>query len=386
MAKFIYADNAATTKLNTVAFEAMKPFLLQDYSNASQLYSFSRRAKKAIKEARELIAQSINAEFDEIYFTSGGTEADNWAIKGSVFSNLEKRAIITSSIEHHAILNPCVSIERLGYPVAYLPVDNVGRIAPEMLRNYVTNNTYLVSIMMVNNEIGTIQPIKELASIAHEYGAMFHTDAVQAIGHIKVDVKDLGIDMLSASAHKFGGPKGVGFFYIKRGTPICAFMEGGAQERQMRAGTENVAGIVGMAKALVESCKVIEKAEELYSKEDFILRELQQAGLVLNIDFKRNGDQNRGHHLPGVLSLSFREQDGEALMHLLDLNGIIVSTGAACDSMNTQISHVLQRIGLDETFAKGTSSISLSHGNTDKEVEEISRVLVKVLVRERNKI
>ena len=215
MAKFIYADNAATTKLNTVAFEAMKPFLLQDYSNASQLYSFSRRAKKAIKEARELIAQSINAEFDEIYFTSGGTEADNWAIKGSVFSNLEKRAIITSSIEHHAILNPCVSIERLGYPVAYLPVDNVGRIAPEMLRNYVTNNTYLVSIMMVNNEIGTIQPIKELASIAHEYGAMFHTDAVQAIGHIKVDVKDLGIDMLSASAHKFGGPKGVGFFYIK---------------------------------------------------------------------------------------------------------------------------------------------------------------------------
>ena len=234
----IYADNAATTKLDIDAFESMRPYLLELYANASQPYSFSRAAKEAIKHSREVIATCINSRPEEIYFTSGGTESDNWAIKGST-SYGDHCALITSEFEHHAVLNSCKKIEELGYPVVYLHPTKEGFVMPELLERFITDKTKLVSIMMVNNEIGTIQPIKDLCMIAHSHGAFFHTDAVQALGHITVDVKELDIDMLSCSAHKFNGPKGIGFLYIKSGTPLYSYMDGGGQEASMRAGTEN---------------------------------------------------------------------------------------------------------------------------------------------------
>ena len=260
----IYADNAATTRLDEDAFEAMKPFLLEDYGNPSQPYSFARAQKKAVQHARETIAECIGADPDEIYFTSGGTESDNWAIKGSVFSNPDHHALITSAFEHHAVLNSCAAIERLEYPVAYMWPDKFGVITAEIQRKYVANQTHLVSVMFANNEIGSIQPIGELCKIAHEHGALFHTDAVQAVGHIPINIHELGVDMLSASAHKFNGPKGVGFLYVRKGINIHLQNDGGSQERGMRAGTENVAGIVGMAAALKKVSAVTVAADTFY--------------------------------------------------------------------------------------------------------------------------
>ena len=275
MKQFIYADNAATTKLDIDAFEAMKPYLLEEYGNASQSYSFARKPKQALKEARATIAQCINAEPDEIFFTSGGTESDNWAIKGIAFSGSGKRAIITSQIEHHAVLRACEDIEKLGCPVAYLPVTNEGVVTPEALNSVITYNTRLVSVMFANNEIGTIEPIKALCEIAHQNGALFHTDAVQAVGHVQIDVKDLGVDMLSASAHKFNGPKGIGFLYIKRGTPVTPLLNGGAQENRLRAGTENVASSVGMAVALKNNCfKLAANTEHILKLEEALISAL----------------------------------------------------------------------------------------------------------------
>lgn len=369
----IYADNAATTKLDIDAFEAMTPYLLSEYGNASQPYSFSRSAKKAIKEAREIIANCINANPEEIYFTSGGTESDNWAIKGSAFSDHEKRETITSSIEHHALLRACAAIRQLGYPVTYIGSSSDGIVSCDELANAITPNTRLVSVMLVNNEIGTIQPIREFCRIAHENNAIFHTDAVQALGHIKVDVQELGVDMLSASAHKFNGPKGIGFLYIRKGTRIAPLSDGGAQEFGLRAGTENVAAIVGMAVALKKNCaRIDEHAKHMNTLEDVLFSRLRQT----SIDFVRNGG---AHHVPGNISLSFKNMNGEALLHRLDLMGICVSTGSACDSINTQISHVLQAIKLDESYARGTIRISLSHENTITEVERIANCLIKIL-------
>lgn len=370
MKQIIYADNAATTKLDIEAFEAMKPFLLEDYSNASQPYSFSRGAKKALKEARQTIAACINADPDEIFFTAGGSESDNWAIKGVAY-NGEQGAIITSEIEHHAVLRACEDIERNGIAVAYVKPNTEGVICPELLQDYVTDNTKMVSIMFVNNEIGTIEPIKELAKIAHKNGAVFHTDAVQAVGHISIDVKDLGVDMLSASAHKFNGPKGVGFLYIKKGTNIKAFINGGAQEFGLRAGTENVASIVGMAVALKNNCLKIEENHAHIEK----LEELLMSRLK-GVEFKRNGSSN---HVKGIISLSFPNKEGETLLHRLDLKGIMVSTGAACNSVQTEISHVLNSVGVEEKFAKGTIRISLGKYNTENEVECIVKELVSIL-------
>lgn len=369
----IYADNAATTKLDIDAFEAMTPYLLSEYGNASQPYSFSRAAKKAIKEARQIIANCINATPEEIYFTSGGTESDNWAIKGSAFADQEKRETITSSIEHHALLRSCSAIHQLGYPITYIGATSEGVVSAHELADTITPDTRLVSIMLVNNEIGTIQPIQELCRIAHENNAIFHTDAVQALGHIKVDVQELGVDMLSASAHKFNGPKGIGFLYIRKGTQITSWSDGGSQEFGLRAGTENVAAIVGMAVALKKNCACInEHAAYLDKLEQALLSRLNQA----NIDFVRNGS---AYHIPGNISLSFKNMNGEALLHRLDLMGICVSTGSACDSVNTQISHVLQAIQLDESYARGTVRISLSHENTIEEVERIVHCLIKIL-------
>lgn len=369
----IYADNAATTKLDIDAFEAMRPYLLDQYANASQPYSFSRAAKKALKQARETIAACINAEPEEIFFTSGGTESDNWAIKGTMFVYGDQRALVTSQIEHHAILNSAAAVERMGYPVSYLPVDSTGTIRPEILRTYITNRAKLVSVMFSNNEVGTIEPIKELAAIAHKNGALFHTDAVQAVGHVEIDVKALDIDLLSASAHKFNGPKGIGFLYIKSGIQLNAFNDGGAQEFGQRAGTENVAAIVGMAEALKKNCaEIVQNSAYLYELEQVLIDKLRDA----NLDFIRNGAPE---HIPGNVSLSFRNSNGEMLLHRMDLKGICISTGSACDSKNTQISHVLQAMNIPEEYAEGTIRISLSKDNTLEEINTIATALTNIL-------
>lgn len=372
MKQFIYADNAATTKLDNEAFEAMMPYLLNEYGNASQPYSFAREPKKALAEAREIIAAAINALPEEIYFTSGGTESDNWAIKGSAFFDADKRATITSVIEHHAVLRACEAIERLGYPVAYINPDSKGLITPEALESVITDNTHLVSVMYSNNEIGTIEPIKELAQVAHEHGALFHTDAVQAVGHIGIDVKALDVDMLSASAHKFNGPKGIGFLYIRKGVSIASFNDGGSQESGFRAGTENVASIVGMAIALRNNlAKLSENEAHILKLEQALLSELS------GFDFVRNGAEN---HVPGNISLSFKDRDGEAILHRLDLTGICVSTGSACDSVDTLVSHVFKAIGLDDSYAKGTIRISLGKDNTEDDVKAIAIALKRILL------
>ncbi|MCM1235215.1 MAG: cysteine desulfurase [Ruminococcus flavefaciens] len=369
----IYADNASTTQLDPVAFEAMQPYLLEEFGNASQPCSFSRNVKSALKKSREIIATCIHAHPSEIYFTSGGTESDNWAIKGCALADWSKGATITSAIEHHAVLRSCETIERLGYPVVYLTPDKTGLITPDTLRDIISSTTNLISIATANNEIGTIQPISELCAIAHENGALFHTDAVQAVGHIGINVKDLDVDLLSASAHKFNGPKGIGFLYIKEGIRIDPFMNGGSQEHSYRAGTENVASIIGMATALeICSKKMQDIQNDLLKMKSIILSKLMAAG----VDFIVNGNRNG---LAGTLSLSFKNRSGEALLHRLDLMGVIVSTGAACDSKNTQISHVIKAIGVPEEYAQGTIRISLGQNNTITDAIEISDCLLKIL-------
>lgn len=375
MKHLIYADNAATTRLDQSAFEAMKPFLLDEFGNASQPYSFARKPRKALTEAREMVAACIGASPEEIFFTSGGTESDNWAIKGIAYSQPKKRVTIASAIEHHAVLRACSTIERQGYPVAYVSPNSNGVISADALNGIITDQTGLVSVMMVNNEIGTEEPVRELAFAAHKHGALFHTDAVQAVGHIKVDVKNLDVDMLSASAHKFNGPKGVGFLYVRKGTHIDAINDGGSQEFGLRAGTENIASIVGMAVALKVN---VDALEENSSK----IRKIEESFLATlkgrNIQFSRNGGEKCA---PGIISLSFPGADGEALLHRLDLMGIAVSTGAACDNVNTQISHVLRAIGIGENLARGTIRISFGRQNTEEDAAAIAEALEKILVQ-----
>lgn len=372
MKRLIYADNAATTKLDIDAFEAMKPYLLDEYGNASQPYSFARTPKTALKEARAIIASCINAKPEEIFFTSGGTESDNWAVKGVAFAADSKRATITSAIEHHAVLRACEAIERLGYPVVYINPNTQGFITETELSSVITPSTRLVSVMLSNNEIGTIQPIRELAKIAHDNGALFHTDAVQGLGHIPIDVCELGVDLLSASAHKFNGPKGVGFLYIKQGTSIAPLMDGGSQEGNHRAGTENVAAIVGMAVALKKNCdNLYDNMSKVKALEEKLLACLEEN----KVQFLRNG---RGNTVPGNLSLSLPGYEGESILHRLDLMGIQISTGSACDSVDTKISHVLQAIQAEEAVAKGTIRISLGKDNTDDEIQMIADAIVKV--------
>lgn len=371
----IYADNAATTKLDIDAFDAMKSFLLESYGNPSQPYSFARNTKIALRESREAIASCINASPEEIYFTSGGTESDNWALKGFV-KKQEKKRIIVSSIEHHAILHTALSLEREGYAISYLDVTKDGIALVPFLESIINNETAIVSIMLANNEIGSIQPVTELSVVAHNHGAVFHTDAVQAMGHIEIDVKKLGVDMLSASAHKFNGPKGIGFLYVRNGVQIDPFMNGGAQENNMRAGTENVPAIVGMATALKKNNdELISFKCKMDELEKLLIDRLHSYGL----DFVRNGAEN---HLPGNISLSFRNADGEMILHRMDLMGICISTGSACDSKNTQISHVIDAIGVSKDYARGTIRISLGKNNTQEHIEKIALALKKIIQRE----
>ena len=368
----IYADNAATTRLDSEAFEAMKYFLTEDYGNASQPYSYARKAKKALRDARSVIAGCIGALPEEIYFTSGGTESDNWAIKALPDKN-NRATIITSEIEHHAVLHACSALERTGRKVKYLPVDSYGLVVPAALEQAMTKDVKLVSIMLVNNEIGTIEPIARLAAIAHQHGAVFHTDAVQAVGHVPIDVKKLGVDMLSASGHKFNGPKGIGFFYIRKGTEIYPYADGGAQEFGLRAGTENVASIAAMAVALKNNCQQMAEIEaRLLNIEKVFLQILDDSGL----SYLRNGAPE---HVPGNINISFKGADGEMLLHRLDLKGICISTGSACDSKNTQVSHVIKAIGVPAEYAQGTVRISFGRYNTEEEAVEVARALVSVL-------
>lgn len=372
MKSYIYADNAATTRLDKDALTAMLPWLQDEYGNVSQPYSFARKPKEALANARVTIAACIGAEPEEIYFTSGGTESDNWAIKGFLQYG-DQRATITSGVEHHAVLHACESIERLGFPVSYLPVNSKGIVMPETLEKIISNKVKLVSVMLANNEIGTIEPVKKLASIAHAYGALFHTDAVQAVGHIQVDVNTLGVDLLSASAHKFNGPKGIGFLYIRKGISISPFVDGGAQERGMRSGTENVAAIVGMAAALRKNCEhIFETEHKLRAMERMFLETMRQS----EVDFIFNGSENR---IPGNINISIRGTSGEMLLHRLDLKRILISTGSACDSVNTQISHVIRAISVPEEYAEGTIRISFGRDNQVEDAYAIAEAIISIL-------
>ena len=366
---YIYADNAATTKLAPEALEAMMPFLTDEYGNPSSLYSFSRSAKKALADARAVIAECIGASPEEIFFTSGGTESDNWAIKGF----LPYGKVIASAIEHHAVMNSLAYYDHFQHgPGKLLSVDKRGTVSFKSLENALSRRVALVSVMLANNEIGTIEPVRELAAMTHEYGATFHTDAVQAVGHIPVNVEALGVDLLSASAHKFHGPKGIGFLYCKKGNPLERFLDGGQQEAGMRAGTENVAAIVGMATALRLCC---ERMNEVTAR----LTEMTSCfSKIINANIPEatfNGDSE--HRLPGHISLSIPGISGEALMHVLDLKGIAVSTGAACDSRSTKISDVLKAIRLPEKLAKGTIRITLGAYNTIDQAQYIADKIVE---------
>lgn len=366
----IYADNAATTKLDSDSFASMEQFLKEEFGNPSQPYSFAVTCKKAINEAKETIAECINAEPDEIYFTSGGTEGDNWAIKnGSVLLD----NVLTSSIEHHAVLNSCKFLELKGINVTYLPVTREGLVKPDSLAKCLNHRSALCSFMLANNEIGTIEPIEELTHIAHKHNSIFHTDAVQAIGHIPIDVKALDVDILSASGHKFYGPKGVGFQYIRRGVKIAPFIDGGSQQSGYRAGTENVAGIIGMAAALRKSCNLISsESNRLMKMEKIFMDALNES----NVDYVRNGAEN---HLPGCINISFREASGEMLLHRLDLMGIYISTGSACDSKDTQISHVIKSIGVPVEYSMGTIRVTFGRNNNDSDAVAVASAISKVL-------
>lgn len=371
MAKhFIYADNAATTQLSGRAFDSMIPYYRNYYANASQPYSFSRLTKRALQCSRKMIADCIGATPDEIYFTSGGSESNNWVINGAVELGV---GIVASSIEHHSVLRAIEHANRRIIGVKYLPVSSSGLVEiPELIKS-INNSGTLVSVMTANNEIGSIQNIRDLAKVTHELNGIFHTDAVQAIGHIPIDVKMLGVDMLSGSAHKFNGPKGVGFMYIRKGLKWPRLIYGGSQEFSYRAGTENVAGIVGMSTALEENVdKMAENSSHLKMIEQTLIDSLIQSG----VRFHRNGDSN---HIPGSVSISFDNIEGEMLLHRLDLMGIMVSTGSACDSKETQISHVLRAINLSPTLAKGTIRITFGKNNTIEDAKTIALSIQKII-------
>ena len=371
--KIIYADNVATTKIDDDALALMTDLQKNFFANPSTTYRLSRPLKKILRESREKIAACINAEPKEIIFTSGGTESDNWAIKSAVLAHLnECPNIITSAIEHKAILNSCAAMENLGCSVTKLPVDKFGTVNPNDLQKKILPQTKIVSVMLANNEVGTIQPVKSLAEIAHASGKIFHTDAVQAVGHIPIDVKLLGVDMLSASAHKFNAPKGIGFLYVRDGLKISPYIDGGSQEFSRRAGTENVPAIAAMALVLEKNCRDINQtAEKLSACAKILLECLQNNG----VDFILNGGENR---LPGHLSLSFKDCDGESLMHRLDLKNICVATGSACNSQQTKISHVLQALKVPQDYIRGTIRITFGKENSYDDAKTIGNHLVKI--------
>lgn len=375
MSHIIYADNAATTKISKEVLDSMMPFLTEEYGNPSSLYSLGRNAKRAIETAREKIAKQINANSNEIFFTSGGSEANNWAIKSVALSKaaLGKKHIISSKFEHHAVLHTLDTLQKQGFEITYLDVYENGIVKPEDLKNAIREDTALVTIMYANNEIGTIQPIKELGKICRENKITFHTDAVQAVGNIPIDVVDQNIDLLSISAHKLHGPKGCGCLFVRRGIKMQNLIDGGAQERGRRAGTENVASIVGFAKAIEIACSNMSERNERISK---LRDKLIENALKIDKSIL-NGD--RKNRLPGNVNMCFLGIEGESLLLSLDLKGICASSGSACTSGSLDPSHVLLAIGLPHEVAHGSLRISLSDDNSEADVDYIIEVLPPII-------
>lgn len=371
----IYADNAATTKLSRTALNAMMPFLTEIQGNPSSLHTDGQIAKMHLENAREDIAKLIGASPKEIYFTSGGSEADNQAIRTAAYNGKKKgkNHIVSSKFEHHAVLHTLSALEKEGFEVTLLDVPSDGIVRAEDVANAIHEKTCLVTIMTANNEIGTIQPIAEIGKICRKKGVAFHTDAVQAVGHIPINVKDMNVDMLSASAHKFHGPKGIGFLYVKKGIPVQSLIEGGAQERGRRAGTENLAAIVGMAAALAES---IEKLEENAEKVT-ILRNRLADGLSAIERSRMNGDME--NHLPGTLNMCFEGIEGESLLLLLDMKGIRASSGSACTSGSLDPSHVLLAIGVPVEIAHGSLRLSINEEITENEIDYMIASITEVV-------
>ncbi len=375
--RLIYLDHGATTPVRAEVLEAMLPYFSEKYGNASSIYSIAKESKVAIDKARDKVATSIGAKPKEIYFTSGGTEADNWAIKGVAHQNRDKgRHIITTSIEHHAVLYTCQYLEKEGFNITYLPVDEKGIVSPRQVESAIRDDTVLISVMFANNEIGTIQPIEEIGKIAKEYGVLFHTDAVQAVGNLHIDVEELGVDLLSMSAHKFYGPKGVGALYVRDGIKLGSYLHGGAQERGKRASTENVPGIVGMGTAIEIATSNIDS----YNKKLLELREMTIDGVLAKIPHVRlNGDRER--RLPGNVNFSFEFIEGESLLLMLDMVGICASSGSACASGSLDPSHVLLAIGLPHELAHGSLRFSFGKDNTKKDAEYLLEVLPDMVER-----
>lgn len=380
MEKIIYVDNAATTSVSAPVLNAMLPFLKTHFGNPSSIYSVGQTAKKAMEEARVTIAKCLCAAPHEIYFTSGGSEADNWAIKGVVHAMLKKgkNHIITSKFEHHAVLHTVQALEKEGFAVTYLDVHDDGIVRVNELENAITDKTALVSIMYANNEIGTIQPVSEIGEVCRKHNILFHTDAVQAVGHLLIDVVEQNVDLLSLSAHKFHGPKGIGALYVRNGVVLQNLIEGGAQERRRRAGTENVAEIVGMAKALKIACEDIEtQNEKLINMRNKLIENL------LKIEHTRlNGHPHK--RLAGNVNVSFSGIEGESLLLMLDANGICASSGSACTSGSLDPSHVLLAIGLPHEIAHGSLRITLSEENSMADVDYILEVLPPIVKKLRS--
>ena len=377
----VYLDNAATTKMKDSVLEAMKPYFSEVFGNASSTYtSAGQAARKALTHAREDVARCIGALPAEIFFTSGGSEADNWAIKGVALKNKDKgNHIITTTVEHHAVLHTCEFLEKQGFEVTYLPVDEFGMVSARDVEEAITDKTVLVSVMFANNEIGTINPIAEIGRICREKGVYFHTDAVQATGAVPIDVKEMNIDLLSMSAHKFHGPKGVGALYIKKGVKIENLIHGGAQEMGKRATTENVAGIVGMAQALCEACdNMEEKTKKLIYLRDKLIDAILEA-----VPYTRlNG--HREKRLPNNTSFCFRYIEGESLLLSLDMMGYVVSSGSACTSGSLDPSHVLLGIGLPHEIAHGSMRASLSEFTTEEEIDSFIKAVPPIVQRLRD--
>ncbi len=377
MDNVVYFDNAATTRVRPEVAAAMTKYFAESYGNPSSIYKIARENKAVVEKSREQLAKAINAEKNEIYFTAGGSEADNWAIKGIAESYSDKgKHIITLGIEHHAVLHTCQYLESKGFEVTYLPVNEFGIVNIDDLKKALREDTILISIMFANNEIGSIQPVREIGSIAKEKGIIFHTDAVQAFGHVPIDVKEMNIDLLSVSSHKFYGPKGIGALYIKKGIKIKPLIHGGAQERNRRAGTENVPGIVGMG---IAAELIISEMEE-ETKRLVCLRDQLIDGILKTIPYSRlNGDREK--RLPGNVNISFEFVEGESILLMLDMKGICASSGSACTSGSLDPSHVLLAIGLPHEKAHGSLRLSLGMFNTEEEVDYILQELPPIISR-----
>ncbi|MCX8092731.1 MAG: cysteine desulfurase NifS [Candidatus Goldbacteria bacterium] len=380
--KNIYLDNAATTPVDPEVLKAMEPYYKEKFANPSGIYSFAQEIKRDIENAREKMAKFLNAEPSEIVFTSSGTESDNTAIKGIAFANQDKgKHIITSKIEHHAVLNTCKYLEQMGFSVTYLSVDRYGLVDPTDFKKAIRKDTVLASIMYANNEIGTIEPIKELAKIAKEHNIYFHTDAVQAAGKIALNVKELGVDLLSISAHKFYGPKGVGLLYIKKGTKIHSLLHGGHHEKNRRAGTENVAGIIGMAKAAEISMEFYKNPENILKIKK--LRDMLERGILEKIpEVVVNGHPEK--RMENILNICIKYIEGESILIHLDFEGICASSGSACTSGSLEPSHVLLALGLPHEIAHGSIRFSFGKFNTEDDVKEVLDVLPGIVEKLRN--